>query len=128
MSAVAAMSWGVEPVRARPARAAAVTSAAGERPAHLRLTRRGRVVVSLLSAGLGLGALLSGQSAVAEAPADALPVVTWTVQPGETLWAIASGIAAPGEDVRDVVADLSHLNGLDGATIQSGQELLVPRG
>jgi len=53
-------------------------------------------------------------------------VVTHTVAEGETLWAIASGLAAPGEDVRDVVAELVDLNGLAGAQLRAGQQILLP--
>jgi len=38
----------------------------------------------------------------------------------------ASGLAAPGEDVRDVVAELVDLNGLAGAQLRAGQQILLP--
>jgi hypothetical protein len=47
------------------------------------------------------------------------------VQPGQTLWGIATAVA-PHDDPRDTVLRLEHLNGLDGAGIRAGQQLLVP--
>lgn len=94
----------------------------------LRLTRRGRgVVIGLaLLAALGIGSV--AQHASADAPARSVPVETWTVAPGESLWQIAGAVAAPGQDLRVVVAELIELNGLSEAGLQAGQQVLVPRG
>ncbi|WP_182113624.1 MULTISPECIES: LysM peptidoglycan-binding domain-containing protein [unclassified Actinotalea] len=94
---------------------------------HLRLTRRGRLTVWLVAAAAGAGVVLSAQAAGADSPAAAQPVVTHVVAPGETLWEIAGGVAAPGQDRRDVVADLVQLNALGGAELQVGQQILVPQ-
>lgn len=99
---------------------------AGTAPASLRLTRRGRVVISLVALAAALGAALSTQSAAADAPVDALPVTTHTVTAGETLWEIAGTITEPGQDRRDVVDRLVELNGLPSAALQVGQQILVP--
>jgi LysM repeat protein len=48
-----------------------------------------------------------------------------TVQPGDTLWGIAREIA-PGEDPREVIAEIERLNSSVGAVIQAGDELVVP--
>lgn len=82
-----------------------------------------RPLVLLLT--LGLVFLLIGRPAEAEAP-----VLTneYVVSQGDTLWGIAKTSAAPGSDLRDAVADIKGLNGLDGATIHPGQVLLVPGG
>jgi hypothetical protein len=93
----------------------------------LRLTARGRRVVALLALLLALGAILFGsQRATADGSPRAQEVVAYTVAPGETLWSIAASVATPGEDVRDVIAELEELNGLPGAGLQAGQQLLVP--
>ena len=102
------------------------TAAAGARPSSLRLTRRGRLAVSLAAAGVALTVGMAAQSAVAEAPRTAIEVQTRTVAAGETLWEIAASITAPGQDVRDVVAELSALNALAGGDLQAGQQVLVP--
>lgn len=108
------------PVRARPA-------AAAEAPARLHLTRRGRVVLVLLAL-LVVAAGVMGGRAVADAPQRATEVTTHAVVAGETLWQIASDVAAPGEDVRDVVAQLRDLNGMADSSLIAGQVLLVPAG
>jgi LysM repeat protein len=99
----------------------------------LRLTRRGRLVFFGVPLVL-LAALLLALSGFLNAPAKAsesvselslTPTATVTVQPGESLWAIA-GAVAPDRDPRDVVADIVQLNNLDGARVRPGQALFVP--
>lgn len=94
--------------------------------APLRLTRRGRVALFLLALALGLAGMLGNQAANAGTAAPGVPVDTYTVRSGETLWDIASGIAGPGEDVRDVVDRLVALNDLPGAALGAGQQILLP--
>ena len=94
----------------------------------LRLTSRGRALVRAGSVLVALTAFFSAQSAAADAPGSATPVVTYTVAPGETLWQIAGTVAAPGQDLRDVVAELVSLNELPGAGLQAGQQILLPAG
>ena len=47
------------------------------------------------------------------------------MQPGETLWTVARGLSADA-DVRETVARIQELNGLSGASLRPGQELIVP--
>ena len=71
--------------------------------------------VSLLGVGLALaahGSTSTGYSTV-------------VVQPGDTLWSIASE-HYPGDDVRVRVDDIEQANGLAGPTIQVGQTLRLP--
>jgi len=129
MSAIAAQPGFARPVRVQsPARRdgdARRPVAAGE--GRLHLTRRGRVVVALLGLAIVLGGVMGGR-AVADPPQQAVEVTTHAVQSGETLWQIAGEVAAPGEDVRDVVQRLQDLNGLADASLQAGQVLLLPAG
>ncbi len=55
------------------------------------------------------------------APAD----VTVVVQPGDTLWSIATD-HYPADDVRARVADIERLNGLQGPLIEVGETLRLP--
>ena len=51
----------------------------------------------------------------------------WTVQPGDTLWAIA-GTARPQADPRATVLVLRDLNGLGAdRVLQPGEVILLPR-
>lgn len=50
------------------------------------------------------------------------------VQPGDTLWSIAEGIAEPGSDIREVVSDVKTLNSLSTSSLHVGQSLLIPAG
>ena len=99
----------------------------------LRRTRRGRFVFFGVPLIL-LAALILSFSGFLNAPAKAAdsadqlsltPTVSVTVQPGESLWAIA-GSVAPERDPRDVVADIVQLNNLDAARVMPGQQLFVP--
>jgi hypothetical protein len=97
---------------------------------RLRLTRRGRAVFTTLAAvplviGASLSVLGAGVAAAdgGGAPATSFEVVT--VGHGDTLWELAETIA-PGEDPREVIADIVKLNGLDDAVVQPGQQLSLP--
>ena len=50
---------------------------------------------------------------------------TVVVEPGDTLWSIASE-HYPGDDVRVRVLDIEAANGLDGPTIEVGRSLKLP--
>lgn len=69
--------------------------------------------------------LLLGNIGAADEPQV---VGSHVVQPGDTLWSIAEGIAEPGSDIREVVSDLKTLNALPTSSLQIGQALLIPAG
>ncbi len=103
------------------------------KPPRLRLTRRGRIVliglplVLLAALLISLAGLLNSPAKAADT-ADGLSVtetVTVTVQPGESLWAIAVN-AAPNRDARDTIADIVQLNNLENGKVMPGQQLFVP--
>ena len=114
----------------RPARQelpSRTATAARRQAGPVRLTRRGRLLVTLVLTMLVLGVfLLAGGSSVATREAgDPQPIRTVEVQSGQTLWAIASEIAEPGE-VREMVYTIQRLNSLPDATLTEGQVLAVP--
>ena len=128
-------------------------SAAAHTPVtRLRLTRRGRVVLTALTAmplvlaavafSLNGGAAGASDSAagldlmsyttesgvvatLAYSPTDVGSAVFMTVEPGQTLWDLAEEIS-PTADPRDVVADIKRLNALAVETLQPGQRLQIP--
>ena len=71
--------------------------------------------VSLFGVGLALGAHGSTSAGY----------TTVIVQPGDTLWSIATE-HYPNDDVRVRVDDIEQANGLAGPTIQVGQTLRLP--
>lgn len=97
---------------------------------RLRITRRGRTVVSLLiaiplaiaAAAFGLGAVGAAAGTGAGSTASFQYV---TVDPGESLWQLAETIA-PAADPRDVVAEILTLNDLSSGEVQAGQRLAIP--
>jgi LysM repeat protein len=114
------------PVTARPVTRATSTGASSTQ--RLRLTARGRFVLLLALALLvvGVSLLLGARGAQADGPVPAHEVERHVVATGETLWAIASSIATPDQDVRDVVSQLVQLNGLPSSALTAGQTIVVP--
>ena len=119
---------------------------------RLRLTRRGRLVLTTLAAvPLVLGVVvfaLNGGAAGASDSATGLDLMSYTtdsgmvttlaysptdvgsarfitVEPGQTLWDLAEELS-PSADPRDVVADIKRLNSLAVETLQPGQRLEIP--
>ncbi len=82
-----------------------------------------RVAVLLMGTLMAFFLLLASN---VEAAAPAEPAVEYVVQSGDTLWGIASSIAEPGEDVREVIHDLKRSNDLASSSLAIGQRLLLP--
>lgn len=96
--------------------------------AALRLTRRGRIVLFAAALLVTLGALVLAvvPSVVAtDVTGDPLPATMITVQPGDTVWDIAS-TANPGGDLEATVEDIATLNALSDGQLRVGQKLAVP--
>jgi LysM domain len=104
------------------------------RPVPLRLTRRGRIVVGFAAAVLATLALTIGSMALSgaqaanhgRAGAGYQGMRQIVVQPGQTLWSIAS-TAEPSADPRQVVAEIMSVNALTGSSLQAGELLWVPK-
>jgi hypothetical protein len=99
---------------------------------HLRLTQRGRTVLTTLAAlPLVIAAFLfalNGGAASASLETSVQPGVEYTyvtIAAGESLWAIAEDIA-PTADPRDVVNDVLAFNGMSSAELFPGQRLALP--
>lgn len=93
----------------------------------LRLTRRGRLALTLATAGCvlaiaGLAVAPPSSAPEASTPTTATSVV---VAPGDTLWDLALR-ADPQADPRVTVARIVELNNLAGGYIQPGQKLQLP--
>jgi hypothetical protein len=101
---------------------------AAHRPAPLRLTRRGRsvaVALFLLTLVAG-GVMFGGGVSKAGASSEAGPAHSYiTVQPGQTLWAIAKE-SAPGTDPRVTIEAIRRLNSLSDTGVQAGQRIALP--
>jgi hypothetical protein len=107
---------------------------AGSRPAtksptagHIRLTRRGRLAllvaaVLCLLLGFSLGNTLSSTAGSISPPAASHSIV---VQPGQTLWGIATQVA-PHADPRATIQQIIVLNHLPSTGLQAGETLAVP--
>jgi nucleoid-associated protein YgaU len=114
----------------RPRAAAPSRSAVAGRPAAgLRLTRRGRLTLGVLSTLALLAVVLFSGRLTADAGTSlseqgrATGVVV--VQAGESLWQIAQAVA-PQADPRETVTLIRELNGLGDAAVLPGQSIVVP--
>lgn len=104
---------------------------AGTRPARMRLhlTRRGRVVLTLLVvvpllAVLG-AVMLNGGGAAATGSAGDVHFQHVTIASGETLWQVAEQVA-PKSDPRDVIDAIVRLNDLSSTDVMAGQSIAIP--
>jgi hypothetical protein len=107
------------------------------RPGAVRLTRRGRLVVTVLvllaasvtatllwmSVAGGVQASSRGGTAP-RSPYQGLTQVV--VQPGQTLWSIAAA-AEPSANAWAVVQQIIEVNALNGPQVRAGEQLWVPR-
>jgi LysM domain len=94
---------------------------------HIRLTRRGRLVLLVAAVlcmllGFSLGDTLSFTAgSISPSPASHSVVV----QPGQTLWGIATQVA-PHADPRATIQRIIVLNHLPSTGLQVGETLAVP--
>ena len=96
----------------------------------LKLTRRGRVALVFVAFLFMLLGFSLGNDVSLASPAPSTPVIpagahTMVVQPGDTLWAIASTIA-PKADPRVTVQRIISLNKLPNAELAAGELLALP--
>lgn len=110
------------------------SSGATAASARLRITRRGRLVLTTLVVSpllaLGVVAGVNATSAIATSvgAGSSAAVVDFeyvTINAGESLWQVAERIA-PASDPRDVVADIVSLNQLTSSSVEAGQRVAIP--
>ena len=130
----------IRPLEGRPlVRGALVTPLPAARPTAappsraLRLTRRGRLAVTLSATAVTVLASVTIMPMVAAGVAAAFaatPVSTTTVvvEPDQSLWEVAES-AVPGGDTASMVAEIADANGIaNAAELRPGQRLIVPVG
>jgi hypothetical protein len=109
--------------------AATPAARSGAPRTHLKITRRGRIVLAALIAvpmAFGIAAFsVNGGGASADVSGGDVTFRHVTVGSGESLWQIAETIA-PDADPRDVIASIVSLNQLDGTLVSPGQSLAIP--
>lgn len=96
---------------------------------HLRLTRRGRAVLTALVAtplaALVLVVSLNGGMAAATSDLSTGSFQYVTVEAGQSLWALAESVA-PNADPRDVISDIVRLNQLENSELHPGDQIAIP--
>ena len=108
------------------------------RPGAMRLTRRGRLVVTglVMLVAIVTATLLwmsvagSVQASSRGGPAPRSPYQGLTrvvVQPGQTLWSIAAA-AEPSANAWAVIQQIIEVNALNGPQVRAGELLWVPQG
>jgi multidrug efflux pump subunit AcrA (membrane-fusion protein) len=112
-------------------REAYMTTLAPVAVSPIKLTRRGRMLVSTMSfaamLAISLVSLFGIATASAKASNEASSSTTTqiVVAPGETLWTIAARVN-PEIDPRAVIEDIKALNVIEGSEVYAGQVLLIP--
>ena len=96
-------------------------------PSSITLTARGRLVLGLVVVFFALLAWITVGGGTADASAEQSGQVSKSVvvQPGESLWSIATDIA-PERDPREVIMRIRDLNSLGTQHVHPGQSLAVP--
>ncbi len=99
------------------------------RGTSVRLTRRGRLVVFVLSmlVVLALGLVWAAGSVATDEAGVPQPTTVVTVGTGDTLWGIASELADDG-GTRAMINQIEELNALESGMLVAGQRLVVPAG
>lgn len=94
---------------------------------HVRLTRRGRLVVFVVSLFLAfvVGMAIAAGSVATQESGAPEPTRVMTVGTGDTLWGISTELAGDG-DTRDMMRRIQSLNALDSGNLVAGQTLVVP--
>jgi hypothetical protein len=99
----------------------------GERTSSgLRLTRRGRVVLTLVMLAFATVIGLFGLPVPGASDAGAAAVQTITVRPGQTLAQIAAD-ELPGLSAGRAITAIRLANELNTTSISAGQTLVIPR-
>ena len=94
------------------------------RPAPIRLTRRGRIVIWLVLAGLAVVVVaLFAPASHAAAPSG--PARAVTVHPGNTMWSIAT-TGLPGLSPAVAVERVRAFNHLATNEVYVGEQILLP--
>ena len=93
----------------------------------MRLTVRGKVVVTLLAAMLAWGGMSMLAPTSAHSENGVTSVSSYIVRPGDTLWSYAASITPAGGDVSNTVDELIDLNNLESGALQAGQRIIVPQ-
>lgn len=95
----------------------------------VRLTRRGRGLMTLVFLGIALGLMIAfgGWATATLTGGTPEPVRVVEVQSGQTLYDVAGEVAEPGH-VREMVYRIQELNSLGSSTLTEGQKLAIPQG
>jgi len=106
----------------------AAAAARAVKAARLRLTRRGRLILTLFALAITVPVVTAAAASLGEADARPQEVMVHVVAPGETLWGIARDQRKPGENTRDVVAKIQRFNQLKTTALYQGQTILLQAG
>lgn len=77
-------------------------------------------------AALGVMVAVPMLSSVRLYAASAQHYTTVTVQPGDTLWALAAAHSGPSADVQEIVDRITDANHLQSGALQPGEHLRIP--
>ncbi len=82
-------------------------------------------LIAVLMSPLAAGAVRRGEPSAPAA--QQVPPQVVVVQAGDTLWSIAERVR-PGDDPREVAAEIATVNGVQAGGLRVGASLVVPLG
>jgi LysM repeat protein len=88
--------------------------------------KRFTLMPAIALAALSLMVTLPALSNMHVYAATAQRYTTVTVQPGDTLWSIASAHTSASDDVQETIDRISEANHLSASSIQPGEHLRIP--
>jgi LysM repeat protein len=88
--------------------------------------KRFTLMPAIALAALSLMVTLPALSNMHVYAATAQRYTTVTVQPGDTLWSIASAHTGASDDVQETIDRISEVNHLHAASILPGEHLRIP--
>ncbi|CAN5332272.1 hypothetical protein BH20ACT5_BH20ACT5_22310 [soil metagenome] len=96
-------------------------------PAPFRLTRRGTALIGVLIAVCTMAVIALGALNAPAAPSPREAPASVVVQPGDSLWQIATEVA-PAEHPTVVIERIRAANDLGTGPLRPGQTLVLPAG
>jgi LysM repeat protein len=115
----------MQPTAMQPTTMQPTTMQVGQGPSINLLLAAGLAVAIMLAlVGFGGDAAANGPLKPASEQSEIVDSIEiYTVQPGDTLWGIATAVASPGEDIRPLVDGLKELTG--GSSLDIGQRIVI---
>ena len=121
------MIYPAQPHNTTRQRAAAPNQSSASDGLSINMLLAAALAFAIIAALVGFGGDAAANGPLQPASEDSAliddTIEVYVVQPGDTLWAVATEVARPGEDVRPIVDALKEITG--GAQLDIGQQIVI---